>query len=89
MLDKNVEAVVINFVALDLPFTAYTVFEEIRKRGDTRPYSALKKAIHEATKSFVNSGIYKITKVTSPTGEALLYHPPGYDASKFFPDNSI
>lgn len=82
--DVVVNKIVTDLVAQDKPFTAYNIFQECQKQGVKTPYGDLKKIIRDATSNYTKTNVYKVSKVKTPTGEALLYHPPAYDPELYF-----
>ena len=88
MSTAEINSAVATLVGNDEPFTAYSIFQALRKNGLKDAYTAVKKDIHLAVKGFVDAGVYQCSKITSPSGDALLYHPPGYDPTTFFNNNS-
>lgn len=83
--DKILNQVITEYVGKDEPFTAYGVYVEAKKRGATSDYNDLKQKIHTTAKHFVTAGVYNSTPgVETPTGKAILYHPPTYDPKSYF-----
>lgn len=85
---KEIDDLVTDWVGTDKPFTAYSVFVELRKTLPDLKYQEVKKEIHDAVKPFVTQKAYCVVQIESPTGTTLLYHAPGYDPESFFSKKS-
>ena len=67
-------------------FTAFDATQEGMQRGTTERHRSLKGQVHANMKSVLADGSYEKSLVPTPTGEAWLYHPAGYDVQGHIDD---
>jgi hypothetical protein len=88
LLDPTVASVVDTVIQEKIdagdPFTAYSITQEVRKRGHRAYHNDVKPAVHEPYLNGTYSAKdYTRTLIHTPTGDAYLYHKVGYDVQSY------
>lgn len=78
-----VTQVVSEKVQANLPFTAFDITRESKMRGATEFHGAMKGEVHNQWDDLRNNSNYTRTLIPTPTGDAWLYHPNGYDIQSY------
>jgi hypothetical protein len=76
------QEVVEEFVQDERAFTAFDATQEGMQRGTTERHRSLKGQVHANMQSGLSDGSYERSLIPTPTGDAWLYHPAGYDVQK-------
>ena len=75
--------VVADLINDEKSFTAFDSTQEGMRRGTSERHSDLKGQVHGGMRNEVNAGTYERTLISTPTGDAWLYHPTGTDPSTY------
>ena len=78
-----IEDVVNSLTDEDKAFTAFDATQEGMQRGTTERHKHLKGQVHANMQSRLADGTYERSLIPTPSGDAWLYHPDGYDVQNY------